>query len=192
MNSSPIAQIAAWLKEAEGREQAEPAAMSVATVGADGRPSLRMVLLRGLDERGLVFYTNLGSRKAADIRANEHVACCLHWKSLGRQVRVEGAIGRVTRAESDEIFLARPRLSRLGALASPQSRVVSGRRPLEKALAALQQRHDGSEVHRPAHWGGYRVAADVFEFWQGRPNRLHDRLRYRRSGRRWKRDRLAP
>ncbi len=183
---------AAWFERALKQDGPDLNAVVLATADRRGRPSARMVLLKHWDERGFVFGTNYRSRKGREAESNPRAALLFYWPELERQVRIEGPIARVSKDESDELFLARPRLSRLGAMASPQSRVVSGRRPLEAALAALQRRHDGSEVHRPAHWGGYRVAADVFEFWQGRPNRLHDRLRFRRSRGRWLRDRLAP
>ena len=192
MNSSPIAQIAAWLKEAEGREQAEPAAMSVATVGADGRPSLRMVLLRGLDERGLVFYTNLGSRKAADIRANEHVACCLHWKSLGRQVRVEGRAALVGDAEADAYFASRPRDSQIGAWASDQSRPLASRFELETRVAKYAAKFAIGSIPRPPHWSGMRVIPERIEFWKSGMFRLHDRLVYERRGEGWETHKLFP
>lgn len=192
MSSSPIAQIAAWLKEAEGKEQAEPAAMSVATVGADGRPSLRMVLLRGLDERGLVFYTNLGSRKAADIRANDHVACCLHWKSLGRQVRVEGRAALVSDAEADAYFASRPRDSQIGAWASRQSQKLEGRFELEKRVARYAATYLIGTVPRPPFWSGFRVVPERIEFWEEGTFRLHERTCWEREDGAWQSFKLFP
>lgn len=189
---SPWRLFAAWFEQALALDGPDRNAMVLATSDARGRPSSRMVLLKHWDERGFVFGTNYRSRKGREAEARPRVALLFYWPELERQVRVEGPIARVSPAESDALFLARPRAARLGALASPQSRVVPARRALESALAAWTTRHDGREVHRPAQWGGYRVGAAVFEFWQGRPNRLHDRLRYRRVRGGWKRDRLAP
>lgn len=182
----------AWFRAALAQDGPDRNAVALATADRRGQPSVRMVLLKSWDRAGFVFGTNFRSRKGREAASNPRAALLFYWPEHERQVRIEGPILRTSPEESDAIFLARPRLSRLGALASPQSRVVPGRSTLERALETLGRRHDGTEVRRPAHWGGYRVEARVFEFWQGRPNRLHDRLRFRRTARGWVRDRLAP
>ncbi len=176
--TDPISQIAQWLKEAEGKEAIEPAAMSLASVGADGRPSLRMVLLRGVDARGLVFYTNLSSRKARDIRANSWLALCLHWKSMSRQIRVEGRAELVSDAEADAYFFSRPRDSQIGAWASKQSQKLQGRFELEARVAKFAAKFGIGAVPRPEFWSGYRVTPEHIEFWEDRPFRLHDRTQW--------------
>lgn len=190
--SSPLAQIAEWLKEAEKKETLEPAAMSVATVGADGRPTLRMVLVRGIDERGLVFYTNLGSRKAEDIRDNQHVALCLHWKSMTRQVRVEGRATQVEDAEADVYFASRPRESQIGAWASKQSQRLEGRFTLEGRVAKFAARYAIGAVPRPPFWSGFRVAPERIEFWEDRPFRLHERTVWELEQGLWSSHKLYP
>jgi len=191
-SSDPIAQIGEWLKEAERKEALEPAAMSVATVGADGRPSLRMVLLRGIDARGLVFYTNLTSHKAEDIRANPHVALCLHWKSMTRQVRVEGRAEQVDDAEADAYFAGRPRDSQIGAWASKQSHRLEGRFKLEARIARYAARFGIGTVPRPEFWSGYRVVPELIEFWEDRPFRLHERTVWERAEGIWSSYKLYP
>ncbi len=182
-----------WLEAAVAAGITEPNAMALATVGADGRPSVRVVLLKGLDERGLVFYTGYDSRKSQDLAVEPWAAATLLWHDVGRQVRVEGPVSRVGAAESDAYFATRPRDSQLGAWASPQSDVVPDRAALERRLADVTARFgDGDPVPRPPGWGGWRLQPEVVEFWQGRPGRLHDRLRFRRRGDGWDRDRLAP
>jgi len=181
-----------WFDDALAAGITEPNAMTLATVGADGRPSVRIVLCKGFDERGLVFYTGYGSAKSRDLAVEPWCALALLWHDVGRQVRVEGPATRVAPAESDAYFASRPRESRLGAWASPQSEVVPDRADLERRLAQIQQRFDDTDVPRPEGWGGWRVEPQVVEFWQGRHGRLHDRLRYRRAVDGWERERLGP
>jgi pyridoxamine 5'-phosphate oxidase len=188
----PLALFRTWLGEAIMAELHEPNAMALATATTDGRPSVRTVLLKGLDERGLVFFTGYESRKGRELEANPRAAATMLWHPLQRQVRVEGAVTRVADDESDDYFASRPRGSQIGAVASPQSRAISGRDVLEERVAEVERVFAGSEVMRPPVWGGYRVALDVVEFWQGRQDRLHDRLRFVRAGDRWQRERLAP
>lgn len=178
----PVQWFAEWLAEAEAREPNNPSAMSVATVDAAGRLSLRMVLLRGFDARGFVFYTNLESRKGEALRANAAVALCFHWKSLDRQVRVEGVAEPVSDDEADAYFASRPRDSQIGAWASQQSRVLESRFALEKAVATQAARFGLGKVPRPPFWSGYRVVPQLIEFWEERPFRLHDRTCYTRHG----------
>lgn len=188
----PLEWCSVWLREAEAREPNNPGAMSLATVDADGRPSLRMVLLRGFDARGFVFYTNLGSRKGAAVLVNPAVALCFHWKSLDRQLRVEGLAEAVTAAEADAYFASRPRDSRIGAWASRQSEVLESRFALEKRVAASAARFGLGPIPRPDFWSGFRVVPTRIEFWEERPFRLHDRTSYTRSGQDWTISRLYP
>ncbi|GAB0113413.1 pyridoxamine 5'-phosphate oxidase [Acidisoma sp. C75] len=190
----PFALLAAWLAEARGTEPADPNAMTLATVGADGAPDARIVLLKGMDERGLVFYTNYESHKGAELAANPRACLNFHWKSLQRQTRVHGAVEKVTAAEADEYFASRPRLSKLGAWASDQSRPLADRQVLEKRLAEAEARFPGEAVPRPPHWSGYRVVPHRFEFWREMPFRLHDRLVFTRpaGGGAWQTSRLFP
>jgi len=189
---SPLPLLQRWLRDALRHGFVEPNAMSLATVDALGRPRARMVLLKRADERGFTFYSNLRSAKSRELAARPHAALVLWWPELHRQVRVEGRVSLVSTAESDAYFATRPRGAQLGAWASPQSRVVPSRAALERNLAAARARFEGREVPRPAHWGGFRLVPRTIEFWQGRPDRMHDRLRYVRTDRRWQRARLAP
>lgn len=191
--SDPLAQFKAWLETALATPGVvEPNAVTVASVGADGRPSLRVVLLRGYDERGFVFFTNYGSRKGRELDAHPPAALLFYWASLERQVRIEGPVSRLDAAESDAYFMQRPRGHRLSAWASEQSAVVPDRAFLEAQMAAEDLRFKDVEVERPPYWGGYRVTPQAYEFWQGRRNRVHDRIAYLREHDGWKMARLAP
>jgi len=190
--ADPLVQLRVWLADAARAGAADPNAMVLATAGAGGRPSTRVVLLRGLDDTGLAFYTNTTSRKGIELAANGHVALLFFWAALQRQVRVEGVAAPVAAAEADAYFAGRPRASQLSAWASDQSEVVPDRGYLDDRHAAAAARYAGAAVPRPPGWGGYRVRPEVVELWQGRPSRLHDRLRYRRADGGWAVERLAP
>jgi pyridoxamine 5'-phosphate oxidase len=192
LDADPVAQFVAWFEEARREGLPLPEACALATATAEGRPSARMVLLKRADERGFVFATNYESRKGRELAENERAALLFYWHALGRQVRVEGRVERVTPAESDEIFLARPRASRISALASSQSEPVASRAELEARVRELEVELEGDDVERPPFWGGYRLVPDELEFWQHRENRLHIRFRYRRSGDAWRIDELQP
>ena len=188
----PYALFAAWYAEAEKSEPNDPNGMALATATPDGRPSLRMVLLKGWDHDGFVFYTNLQSRKGTELAANQHVALLFHWKSLRRQIRIEGPAESVTDAEADAYFASRPRLSRIGAWASDQSRTLPSRATLAGRVAAVELRYPIGDVPRPPHWSGFRVRPSAWEFWQDMPFRLHDRTVYTPDGESWRSEKLYP
>lgn len=191
LDDDPIAQLQAWVADARASVPA-PDAMTLATADASGRPSARVVLLRGIDERGLVFFTNRTSRKGEELRENPRAAVVLHWWELGRQVRVEGDVTEVGDEESAAYWRGRPRASQLAGWASPQSKVLANRSDLDARVVEVEERFDGSEVPLPTFWGGYRVVPDSIEFWTHQDNRLHDRIRFVRRGADWQRERLAP
>ena len=190
-NANPLLQFDQWLQEAVSAEVPEPNAMTVATVGGDLRPSTRVVLIKGYDERGIVWYTNYDSRKGQQLAGNPFAALQFHWVELERVVRIEGRVEKVSAEESDAYFASRPLDSRIGAWASPQSQIISGRGVL-LANAAKYSAQFLLSPPRPPHWGGFRLVPDRWEFWQGRKSRLHDRLSYRQDGQNWVRERLAP
>jgi len=188
----PLEQFRRWYADAEDADLRAPQAMALASAGVDGAPSVRMVLLKGADEQGFVFFTGYGSRKGGELEANPRAALLFHWDALGRQVRVEGHVERVSTDESDAYFATRPRGAQLAATASRQGRVLANRAQLDEAVARLERELEGRDVPRPEHWGGYRLRPETYEFWQHRDDRLHDRLRYRRDGDAWLLERLAP
>ena len=190
---NPFAQFEKWFQEAEAAKLTEPNAMSLATAGRDGRPSVRTVLLKHCDGRGFVFYTNYESRKGRELADNDRASLLFPWVALERQVIAEGVISRVAREEADAYFHSRPRASQLAAWASPQSTVIAGRAVIEESYRAVEKKYEGREVPLPPQWGGFRLAPETVEFWQGRRSRLHDRLRYRREANGdWTVERLAP
>ena len=188
----PFQYFGEWFADAKSAEKSDATAMSLATADASGNPSVRMVLLKHADESGFVFYTNLESPKAEQLKARPRAALCFHWPVLERQVRVEGAVEAVTAEEADAYFSTRPRLSQLGAWASRQSRPIAGRFVLEQAVAAVAMRFPVGAVPRPPYWSGYRVVPDMIEFWQQRPFRHHDRERFVREGGAWRHEWLFP
>jgi len=190
--ADPMVMFRHWLHDAVVAGLHEPNAMVVSTVSAQGRPSSRMVLLKGVDDSGLVFYTNYDSRKGDELSGNPHCAVLFPWHDLQRQVRVEGKAERISREESEHYFATRPRASQLGAWASPQSKVVESRDELERGYREVEDRFDSVDVPLPENWGGYLVVPEAVEFWQGRRGRMHDRLVYRRVGQGWATARLAP
>jgi pyridoxamine 5'-phosphate oxidase len=191
--SDPFAQFASWLEDAARAGIAEPGAMTLASADERGHPSARIVLLRGVDARGMVFFTNYQSRKGREFAANPHAALLWYWAPLERQIRLEGTVAMLDAAESDAYFAQRPRDHRLGAWASPQSAVIPDRVDIDARMERYAASFADSDVPRPPHWGGYRVAPSRFEFWQGRPNRMHDRIVYRRvENGTWLIERLAP
>lgn len=187
----PLALFRSWFETAVGAKLPEPNAMALATVSTDGQPSNRIVLLKGIDH-GLTFFTNYLSRKSRELETNPRAAAVFLWDELERQVRVEGRVEKVTAEESDDYYHSRPLGSRLGAWASEQSEVIAGREVLERQQAELLAKYPDGNVPRPPHWGGFRLLPDAFEFWQGRPSRLHDRIRFRKRGDCWIRERLSP
>ena len=189
--ADPVEQFTRWFDEVSAADIRDVNAMALSTVDAAGRPSSRIVLLKEADDKGLVFFTNGASRKGQEMAGDPFACILFHWREFDRQVRVEGRIEQIPAAESDEYFASRPLGSRLGAWASPQSEVIADREVLVEAEAEASA-HFGEHPPRPPHWGGYRLAPEVWEFWQGRPSRLHDRLRYRLDDGRWVRERLAP
>ncbi|MCF8206049.1 MAG: pyridoxamine 5'-phosphate oxidase [Methylotenera sp.] len=189
--NGPLALFNQWMDQAIAHDVSEPTAMTLATVGANGRPSTRVVLLKGCDERGMVWFTNYDSRKGEELAANPFAALQFHWVEMERVVRIEGRVEKTSAQESDDYFKSRPLDSRLGAWASPQSQVISSRAVLVANAAKAAVQH-GLNPDRPPHWGGYRLVPDRYEFWQGRRSRLHDRLRFKLEGSDWVRERLAP
>jgi pyridoxamine 5'-phosphate oxidase len=193
VDPNPLVTFATWFKDARDAELYEPNGMTLATVGANGHPSARVVLLRKIDERGFCFFTNYESRKGQELAQNPWAALVFWWGRLERQVRIEGQVEQLTEAESDAYYRSRPKGSRLGAWVSAQSQVIAGRQVLEEKLAALEAEYADREPERPPFWGGYRVVPTLFEFWQGGPHRLHDRLRYlRQEDGGWRIERLSP
>lgn len=188
----PIAQFSVWFEDAIKAEPSNANAMTLATVGPDGRPSTRMVLLKEHDSQGFVFYTNFNSQKGRELAANPHASLCFYWKSLGRQIRVEGKAGRVSDAEADAYYASRPRGSRIGAWASEQSQPVDSRDVLEARVRDLTAKYGDGEIPRPPHWSGFRVVPDRIEFWTDRPDRLHDRQLFVRTPDGWSEQRLQP
>ncbi|MBI4418053.1 MAG: pyridoxamine 5'-phosphate oxidase [Ignavibacteriales bacterium] len=192
VDRDPVRQLQQWMEEANDTPLREPSAATLATAGTDSQPTARIVLVKKVDASGLMFFTNYGSRKAKELDANPKASLLFFWDPLARQVRIEGVVQRVNAKESVQYFKTRPRMSQLSAWVSPQSRVISSRRELEEAVRRLELQYAGQEVPLPPFWGGYRLVPSVFEFWQGRENRLHDRLRFVRTGGGWIIERLAP
>jgi pyridoxamine 5'-phosphate oxidase len=193
LDPDPFRQFARWFADARASGNLQPDAMALATATPEGRPSLRLVLLKGFDGRGFVFYTNYRSQKGRELEANPLAAAALYWPELHRQVRLAGRVLRLSREESDRYFRTRPRDAQISALASHQSSTIEGREELERQFERAEARHAGTDVPLPEDWGGLRLSPDTFEFWQGQPSRLHDRFRYvRQSGESWRIERLQP
>src|SRR3954466_13434610 len=188
----PLVEFRRWFQAAVDAQIPSVNAMTLATVDERGRPAARIILLKEADGRRFLFFTNYTSRKGADLAAHPFAALVAFWEPLHRQVRIEGAVEQVAPSDSDAYFASRPRGSQIGAIASPQSRPIASRAALEALVAEAERAASGAAPVRPAHWGGYRLVPDMIELWQGQPSRLHDRVRYRREGGRWERDRLAP
>jgi pyridoxamine 5'-phosphate oxidase len=193
LSHDPLVEFSRWFAEAQAAQLPDPNAMTLATASANGAPSARIVLLKAFDERGFVFFTDYRSRKGAELEANPRAALVLYWGELDRQVRITGRVSRTSQEDSARYFSSRPLGSRLGAWASHQSLVIPGRAALEADLREVEARFGEGDIPLPEHWGGYRVAPETIEFWQGRESRLHDRMRYsRESGGSWKVERLSP
>lgn len=192
LHADPAEQLRRWLHDAARARVVEPTAMTLATANVDGKPSARIVLVKNVDEHGIVFFTNYESRKASDLEANPHAALVWYWGPLGRQVRAEGTVAKISPEESAAYFETRPRGSKVGAWVSQQSSVLADRKELEEKVAEFEGQYRGREIPLPPFWGGYRLVPHMFEFWQARENRLHDRFRYSRSAGRWVIDRLFP
>jgi pyridoxamine 5'-phosphate oxidase len=188
----PLVEFRRWFQAAIDAQIPSVNAMTLATVDVRGRPAARVVLLKEVDDRGFVFFTNYDSRKGSDLAAHPFAALVVFWEPLHRQVRIEGEVEKLAPADSDAYFASRPRGSQIGAIASPQSRPIASRAALEALVTDAERAVGAGEPLRPPHWGGYRVVPDMMELWQGQPSRLHDRVRYQRDGGRWQRDRLAP
>lgn len=192
VNKDPIEQFSLWWDAAVASEVDEVNAMSLGTVNADGKPAVRIVLLKDFNEDGFVFYTNYNSDKGKEMAANENVAISFFWKELQRQVRIEGVVTKVSASVSDAYFATRPRASQIGAAASPQSNIITDRSLLESNVKSFEEKYENKQVPRPENWGGYLVAPSSIEFWQGRSSRLHDRILYTKTGADWAISRLAP
>jgi pyridoxamine 5'-phosphate oxidase len=192
VSADPFAEFARWLEEAVAAQVVEPEAMTLATANAEGTPSARMVLLRGFDERGFVFFTDYRSQKGVELERNPRAALVFHWSELERQIRITGTVTATAREESEAYFRTRPRGSRIGAWASHQSQIIPSRRQLDERVAELESRYPDDEIPLPPYWGGFRLAPAAIEFWQGRTSRLHDRIRYVREGESWRIERLSP
>lgn len=188
----PFALFDIWLAEAVAAQIVEPNAMALATATVEGRPSVRIVLLKKIDDRGAAFFTNYESRKGEELEANPYASAVMLWHSLQRQVRIDGPVVRLDPGESDDYFASRPRGAQLGAVSSPQSGVVASRSELEARFESAENHFAGRDIERPEHWGGYRIEPETIEFWQGRENRMHDRLRFERAPGGWSVERLAP